>query len=155
MGIDAVVGNDAGAYYNSATYATPTWVEMTRLSNVSINLDKNIADVLTRATKWTLSAPGSKTLAVEGTYLHKPGNSDTVFDTLQDMFWNDTIQDMFFSDDGGTPNTNDVGVRAHFMCSSLSQEQQNDNVVEFSVSLVPVFYDDSGTLRVPEWYEVS
>lgn len=156
MGIDALTGKDCGLYYDSAdSYATPTWVEATEAIDVSLNMDKNIAEIMSRATSWTLSAAGTKSLAVEVGYLHTPGNDDTVFGVFQDMFFNDTVKQMAIMDDAAGLTSNDVGVRGFFICSAMNQEQELNGAVQWSFSFVPVRYDDSGTLRVPEWYEVA
>ena len=153
MGIDALSGRDCGAYYNSATYASPTWVEVTRAIDVSINLGKNTAEIKSRVSSWTTSAPGTKTLSVDVGYLHKPGGTDTVFDVLQDMFWNDTVKEFAIMDDAGGIASGDVGLRAHFICTDMTQDQALEDGVQYTFTLEPVLEDDSGTLREPEWYE--
>ena len=154
MATDVVVGKDAGAFYNTASYATPTWVEIKGAIDVSVNLGKNTADVSSREVSWQFQAPGLKTASVEVGYLHSNA-SDTVFDALLGMYTSDTVYDMFFSDDAGTPNAGDQGLRAYFVCTDMSQEQELEGAIQYTFSFVPTRYDDSGTLRNPAWYEVS
>lgn len=154
MAEDVVVGKNCGAYYNTASYGTPTWVEILAAIDVSVTLDKNTATVASREVDWELSSAALKTASVELGYLHSNA-ADTVFDALLDMYLNDTVTDMFFSDDDETPSTGDQGLRAHFICTGMSQDQELQGAVQYTFSFQPVRFDDGGTLRVPEWFEVS
>ena len=154
MARDTVVGKEAGAYYNTASYATPTWVEITKAIDVSVNLGKNTATVASRDVDWELAAPALKTASVDIGYLHT-NVADTVFDALLSMYINDDVKDMFISDASGGVSTGDQGLRAHFICTDMSQEQALQDSVEYSFSFQPTRFNDSGTLRVPEWFEAS
>ena len=154
MATDVVVGKDAGAYYSTGTYATPVWVEIKGAMDVSVNLGKNTAEVASREISWSLVAPGLKTASVEVGYLHSNA-ADPVFDALLDMYIADTVTDMFFSDDNGTPNAGDQGLRAHFICTDMSQDQELEGAIQYTFTFEPTRFDDSGTLRNPEWYEIT
>jgi len=43
------LGLDAKLYRNTGTYDTPTWVEMTNVKDLTLNLESGEADVTTRA----------------------------------------------------------------------------------------------------------
>ena len=117
------------------------------------NLGKNTADANSREVSWSFAAAGLKTASVEMGYLHS-NVADTVFDALLDMYIADTATDMFFSDDAATPNSGDQGLRAYFLCTDMSQDQELEGAIQYTFTFVPVRYDDSGTLRNPAWYEV-
>ncbi len=60
------LGIDAKLYYNTGTYETPTWVELTNVRDVTLSLERSEADVTTRANAgWRATAPTLKEATIE------------------------------------------------------------------------------------------
>lgn len=152
MSFDAVMGKNAKAYYNSASFSIPTWVEITRAQDVSVTLGKNMGNITARDVDWELKGAGLKTASVEFGYLHKQG-TDTVFDALLDSYISDTPVDMAFMD-GAIATSANQGLRAYFIASGMDQGQELEEGLGYTFTVEPTREDDSGTLRNPQWYEV-
>jgi hypothetical protein len=153
MAFHGVMGKNAIAAYNSATYSTPTWVTIVAVRDVSVSLGKNMGTVTSRETDWELKGAGFKTASVTFGYLHEP-TTDTVFDALLDSYIADTPVDMIFSD-GAVATTGNQGLRAHFIVSDMSQSQDMEEPLMFDFTIDVTRFDDSGTLRNPQWWSAS
>lgn len=77
----AYSGKETFLYYNSATYASPTWVEMKRIRNVQTNRGPNLADVEFHGAAETGAIPGYKKFSGSFEYVRRKG-TDTVFAAL-------------------------------------------------------------------------
>lgn len=153
MAFDGVIGKDAKLYYNSGTHSSPTWNEITKAKDVNIDLGKNEAEVNSRESEWEMVGAGLKTVSVDFGYLNVPGTSDTVFQALKDAYINDTPTQFAIMDQAvGTSNSK--GVRAYFIVTGMSRPEPLEGALMYNFTLRPTRFDDSGTLREPEWYEV-
>lgn len=77
----AYSGKETFTYYNSATYASPTWVEMKRVRNVQFNRGPNLSEVEMHGAAETGNIPGYKNFSGSFEYVRKIG-TDTVFAAL-------------------------------------------------------------------------
>jgi len=60
------LGMDAKLYRNTGDYATPTWVEVSNVKDVTLNLEKGEADVTTRANAgWRATVGTLKDASIE------------------------------------------------------------------------------------------
>lgn len=91
------VGVNQALFYNSATYGTPTWVEITAAKDVSLPLDKSMAEVKARLSTWAQNLPAMKTMAIEWDMI--ADTSLTPYNVLRDAFINDTLVDFAVCDD--------------------------------------------------------
>ncbi|MEQ8785132.1 MAG: hypothetical protein RIC55_02500 [Pirellulaceae bacterium] len=147
-----VVGKDCKLYLNSASHATPTWVEIKHAINVSANLGKGEADVSARISGWKLTKGALKELEISFTYRHKSG-ADTVFDTLLAAYLNDTPLE-FAVLDADVAETGAQGPRAFCEVLSLNLTQELENAAEYELTIKPTYFEEGGLLIVPDWYEV-
>lgn len=153
MAFHGVMGKNAIAAYNTASYATPTWVTIVACRDLSVSLGKNMGTVTSRETDWELKGAGFKTASVTFGYLHEP-TTDTVFDALLDSYIADTAVDMVFAD-GAVATSGNQGLRAHFIVTDMSQSQDMEEPLMFDFTVEPTRFDDSGTLRVPQWWSAA
>lgn len=77
----AYSGKETKLYYNSATNASPTWVEIVRARNVQTNRGPNLAEVEFHGAAETASIPGYRKFAGSFEYVRKAG-TDTVYAAL-------------------------------------------------------------------------
>jgi len=148
-----VVGKDCKLYINTGTHATPTWTEVERAINVSANLGKGEADVSARFSSWKLTKGALKELEISFTYRHHAG-TDTVFDALMAAYIAGTPKE-FLVLDADVTETGAQGPMAFCEIFSLNLTQELENAAEYEITLKPTYYEESGSLIEPEWYEVS
>ena len=155
MAVDFRVGKDAKLYYDSGSdYSSPTWVLIPRTADLSVDMSKNEADLSTRESSFALVGTGMKVVGLEFGYLHPYLVADTVFDALNDSYFNDTPIQMLILD-GLVATSNAHGLRAFFVTMGMPQDQALEAGIKFTFSMKPTRWDDSGTLRPPEWHTVS
>jgi hypothetical protein len=78
----ARLGRNGKLYYNSGTYGSPTWVEITRARDVNINKSKAESDASSRATVFALSKGAQLILDISFDYQDSDA-ADTVHDALR------------------------------------------------------------------------
>ena len=154
MALDNVVGKDGKAYYStSSVYATPAWVLMNKVMDVSVNLGKNMADLNSRESPWNYKGAGLKTAQISFGYLHQVGD-DTVFDALLDSYVADTVVPLLLLD-GLLATSNSQGLRGYFIISAMDQDQALEEGFSYSFTADPVRWVESGTSYPPEWHKVA
>lgn len=99
MAEGSTVGRTHKAYLNSATHASPTWVELKRIRDATINPDKTKVEIASRESAWNKKKGGMKVLSAEMTYLRKKKAADSNFNTLLDSFLNGTAVELAFMDE--------------------------------------------------------
>ena len=77
----AYSGRETFLYYNSATHAAQTWVEIPRARNVQTNRGPNLSEVEFHGAAETANIPGYKRFSGSFEYVRKKG-ADTVWDAL-------------------------------------------------------------------------
>lgn len=153
MAGSAVVGLDCYLYYNSATHATPTWVQIAQARDVRLALSAAEADVSSRECNFKLAMQGLKEFSLEFDYLHTLG-ADTVFDALLASFISGTAKEFFVSDQAAA-TTGAQGARFGGLVFSMDRNEAMDEGVTMSFTVKPTRFIESGSLVVPDWYEVS
>jgi len=148
-----IAGAEGFAYYNSATYSSPTWVELKKVRDVTINLSAGEVETNARESAWKLSRQGLRELSVSFGYLTKQG-ADTVFDALRAAFFARTTTEFLFLDAAAT-ETGAEGIRAHFQIFSQTINQGLEDVVTADYEVRPVYAEESAALVTPTWYTAS
>ena len=148
-----IAGAEGFAYYNSATYSSPTWVNIANARDVTINLSANEVETNARASGWKLSRQGLRELSFSFGYLMKQG-ADTVWDALRAAYFAGTVTEFLFLDADAT-ETGAEGVRAHCQIFSQTINQSLEDAVTSDNECRPVWFEDSATLIVPTWYTAS
>jgi len=147
-----LLGRECYLYYNSATYASPTWVLIAQAVDVSFSFDKNYGDVSSRASGWKKSRAALKDLSVSFGYRYKAAVTDAVFDALRAKAIANTEVELFTAD-GLAATTGTEGMRAYVDLTMGREEPLEDGVlVPFEAKHV-TFYE-SGVMIDPSWYTV-
>jgi len=141
-----VLSEDAKVYYNTGTYASPTWTEISNVKDVTLNLEKDEIDVTTRASGgFKERADGLIDASIGFQILWN--NSDTAFTALQDGFFNKTAVEMLVLD-GPQTTTGSEGLRATCMVKSFTRSEPLGGALMADVNLLPVKNSDAA----PAWY---
>ena len=148
-----VTGLECKLYYNTATHASPTWVEVTRAINVSFSLSKGEADQSSRVSTWKMQKGTLKDLEITFTYRKKQG-TDTVFDALIAAAIGETIYEYAVLD--GTHSVSGVqGIRAFCEIMSAGNTQDLESAEEVEFTLKPTYKEESSAVVNPDWYKVT
>ncbi len=123
-------------YYNSATYASPTWVEIARVGDVNRTGTKASTEVNMRASDTTIVVYGNKSREITFTYykIKGSGTADPVFTKLSDSYENDTVLDIAMME-GPIATVGQFGVRGPFVVSQLDKAEPIDGVDTYDVTL--------------------
>ena len=132
-------GRKRAAYYNSATYASPTWVHLARISDVNRTQSRSSSDRMYRGAKNKKKVTGYKEHSFTFKYhVKKAGTTDTVLDKLQDSFDNDTVIDICFMNGRFDTGTTRTGVRGPVVVSKFDISEADEEGVTYDVELVEV-----------------
>jgi hypothetical protein len=108
------------AYRNSATFGTPTWVEMTFINDLVVNPVWGTSPANDRSSQVGSEAPALLSLSVTGTV--KVMQSDTGYLALRTAFLAATPIDLMFLT-GPSTTTGESGFRCEWLIKSMSQDQ--------------------------------
>jgi hypothetical protein len=129
------LGKDAKLYYNTGTYGSPTWNEVTQVRNVTLSLTTSEADVTTRSNSgWRAMAPVLKdgSLGFDMVY----DNTDTDYEKFRDAFHNQTLVELLIVDGAYNVSGNE-GVRGSFMVSKFDRKEELENAIIIEVTCRP------------------
>lgn len=148
-----VTGLECKLYYNAATHASPTWVEITKAINVSFTSSKGEANQDSRSSTWRKTRGTIKDLEITFTYRKKQG-TDTVFDALIAAYVAGTIYEYAVLD--GAHNVSGVqGVRCFGEIMTAGNTQDLENVEEVEFTIKPAYKEEGGVEINPDWYKVT
>lgn len=145
-------GKDMYLYYNSGTHASPTWVDIDEVGDVSIDgLSRTIAELKRRAKDFTKGLPGLLSLmTVTFTLLH--GLNATVFTALIGYFFAGTVKEYAIMD-GSITVAGSQGLRSAFLISEFPFNQPLEDVAGHEVKLSGAYWEEpAGTEIDPDWY---
>ena len=135
----AQAGRKRAAYYNSGTYASPTWVHLGRISDVNRTQSRSTSDRMYRSAENKKKVTGYKEFGFTFKYhVKKAGSADTVLDDLQDSFDNDTVLDVCFMNGKFDTGTTRTGVRGPVVVSKFDISEADEEGVTYDVELVEV-----------------
>ena len=142
------LGLDAKLYRNTGTYESPTWVEMTNVKDLTLNLESGEADVTTRgAAGWRATVATLKEGTIEFEMVWD--TADAGFTAIQQAwFGNASIE--FAVMDGDITVAGSQGLRATFSITKFSRNEPLEEALSVSVSAKPTYADNA-----PEWMTVS
>ena len=142
------LGMEAKLYYNTGTYAAPTWVELTNVKDVTLNLESGEADVTTRANSgWRATAATLKEGSIEFEMVWD--TADTGFTAIQQAFFNNTtLEFAVLDDDVATSGTQ--GLRATMSITNFSRNEPLEEAVTVNVTAKPTY-----AANAPEWMTVA
>jgi hypothetical protein len=141
----AYAGKETKAYYNSATHASPTWVEIVRARNVQVNRGPNLGDVEFHGANETAAVPGYVKFSGSFEYVRRKG-TDTVFAFLKAAQEAGDIVD-FVHLNGTILLTASIGWRCPILLGEFSETANgNDGVVVTIPFSKADAYDGSGAV---------
>lgn len=120
-----VVGLACKTYRNTGTYGTPVWNEITLARDVTMNLEKNVAEAVARASTWRKKLALIKDFNFDMNMLADTSIDD--HDALRDAFLNDTIVDVALAD-GAIATTGTQYLRADVLITSFTKGQPLEDV---------------------------
>jgi len=138
------LGMDAKLYRNTGTYAAPTWVEVSNVKDVTLNLEKGEADVTTRANAgWRATVGTLKDASIEFQMVWD--TVDAGFDAIRQAFFNNTPLE-FAVMDGDITDPDSEGLRATFDIFNFTRNEALEEAILVDVSIKPTYADNA-----PEW----
>lgn len=144
-----VLSQNAKAYRNTGTYASPTWSEITLVKDLTLNLTKDKADVTTRGSGgYKEFVDGLKDASVE--FSHLWDTSDAHFTALRTAYTANTAVEVLILD-GTSATSGAQGLRAHMMVESFTRNETLGEALMVDVTLSPV----KNTNAAPAWFTVT
>ena len=138
------LGMDAKLYRNTGTYAAPTWVEVSNVKDVTLNLEKGEADVTTRANAgWRATVGTLKDASIEFQMVWD--TVDAGFDAIRQAFFNNTPLE-FAVMDGDITDPESEGLRATFDVFNFTRNEALEEAIMVDVSIKPTYAENA-----PEW----
>lgn len=149
------VGFDHKLYYNSATHASPTWVEVAQVGDLSADVLRRLAEVLIRESRWPGNCVGSFDATITFPMLYNPGG--TAFDALRTMFFanGSSAHKQFYIADGASGTSGTQGLRIACVMENFPWKSNlNAPSMIDQVTLRPAYFEESGSRVEPDWYTV-
>lgn len=147
-------GLELYTYRNSATHGTPTWAELKRINDESLDLDKNKAEFKSRESKNRRSKGTTRFWSGSFTYLEKKNAADTDFDALFASWLNGTPIEIAVMD-GPIATAGSKGFRIGMEVMKMSQTRNLEDVTEWSVEYELTEFVEGGVLIEPDRYTVA
>lgn len=146
-------GQNCKLYVNTGTHASPTWVELKRVIDVTHPLTKDRRETSRRESGWKFERGALKGTELSFGYLYKAG-SDTALAALRDSYL-DGDQIEFAVMDGPIATVGSQGYRFFGEVFEFSNDEplNGSKVVNVTAGLTDV--EESGSLVEPDWYEIS
>lgn len=145
--MSAVRGKDFKLYYNSDTPYdnTPTWVEVTNVRDLTVNLEKALADASTRGSTFRQQVGTLKDLSVDFQMVHDP--SDTARTAFEGAFYSDADVELLVLD-GSIATVGSAGIRFLAQVSKFTENQALEDVGLDDVTVVPTYSSTDPPRRV-------
>jgi len=142
------LGMEAKLYRNSGTYASPTWVEMQNVKDVTLNLEAGEADVTTRGNAgWRATIAALKDGSIE--YEMVWDTADPDFTAIQQAFFGNTEIE-FAVMDGDITASGTQGLRATMSITNFSRSEALEEAIGVSVTAKPTYSENP-----PEWMTIA
>lgn len=142
------VGVNQALFYNSATYGTPTWVEITAAKDVTLNLQKSEAVVKARLSTWEQNLPAIKSLSIEWDMLGD--TSLTPFNVIRDAFISDTLVDLAVCDDAAIATSGADYFRSECYIFEFTVEQKLEDAESVKCAAKRAY-----STNAPAWTDVA
>jgi len=149
MPLEPNPGDLCAAYYNSATFTTPTWVEITKARDVAFPFDFGESEANARDSEFKASEVNLIGVEVTLGYLYEPG-ADTVFDVLMTMALARLAKQFAFAD--GPIATQGTRVLKFFgKVFGIGNDQPLEGIELKEFTLKPTRHYESSVLIKPTW----
>jgi hypothetical protein len=141
------IGLDCKLYYNTGSYTTPNWQEITNAKDVTIPLTKGEADTSRRGTTWKTRRGTLKDASIDFQIVQEDG--DAAFAALLDSYLNGTPIELLALN-GDVAEAGSEGLRCTCEVFSFQDGQALESAVVYDVSAKPTPSEHD-----PEWYEAA
>ena len=143
-----VLGKDAKLYHNSGSYASPTWVEIENVRDLSLSMERADTDITTRGGGgWRQSVATLADGSVDFQMVWD--TSDTDFTAIKDAFTGaSTIE--FLILDGSQAVAGSQGLRATMAVTGFSRNEGLEDALTVDVSLKTAY-----AANAPSWYTAT
>jgi hypothetical protein len=128
------IGLNAKAYRNTGNYNTPTWSEITLISDLTVNPTWEEADASARESRVKQTVKTMINVEITGRLKKKPG--DTNYEAIMNAALSDDALDMLVLDDTNTTN-NARGWRMDAQIFSVSEDQSMSNYMYEDIRILP------------------
>jgi hypothetical protein len=149
-----VHGKNAKTYINTGTRATPTQNLVKHITDETLSIGKESADLMDRDSEWKKNLQGHKTASLAFTYRHKKGTTDTVLEKIKDSFYSGTPYEWYVMDDLIT-TSGAYGFRAFMEVTKFDQKRPNNAELTWDVELQLVEHEESAVIQEPEEHTVA
>lgn len=130
-----VVGTNAVAALNTGTYGTPVWNSLDKcVTNVSIELGAETADISVRGVAYKLETVTLKTLKVSFSMVWDSANTDVT--AILTKYTGGTLADMLFLD-GPVATVGSQGIRVSGQITSFKRSEDINGVLMVDCEIVP------------------
>ena len=142
------LGLEAKLFRNTGDYATPIWVELENVKDLTLNLEAGEADVTTRGNAgWRATVATLKDGSIEFEMVWD--TADAGFTAIKDAFFNnDTIELAVM--DGDIATAGSQGLRAMMSIINFSRNEPLEEGITVNVTAKPTY-----SANPPEWLEVT
>jgi len=145
----SVLGLDGKLYYNTASFGTPTWTEITNVKDLDLPMEKSEADVTTRNNGGFRAVRGAlKSATLSFGMVYDP--TDTIWEAIRDAFMNNTTVE-FAVADGAIATVGTEYFRAETEIMKFGRSEQLEQAMMSDVEAKPT-YTTNGP---PTWNETS
>lgn len=142
------LGLEGKLYRNTGNYAVPVLSEVTNIKDLTLNLEKNTADVTTRGSLgWRQMVAVLKDSTIDFNMVWRP--SDTHFAAIKTAFLATDVDAgsiEFFILSADVDEADSEGLRATFMVEKFSKNEPLEEAQNVDVTIRPTISD-----HPPEW----
>lgn len=146
-------------FYNSNTYASPTWVKIADVGDVEVTDDVNPIPIKVRKYGHEINLPGQSVKSITFNMVTNVGA--TAWDALRTKMTSKGTVDIVayykYTDNSGAPTTGDKGIRMQAFFTKFPLTQPLEGADESACELVPDARIMSGesVVHEPEVYTAS
>lgn len=154
MGLGPVIGHGCKLYYNSATNASPTWVEIDEIGDLDVSdMSWSEAELKLRLSIWVKSLPAMLSASIEFSLLYR--GEATVFEALRTAWLAKTPYQYAVADGAiATAGTHALKIYCYIQAFPLTQPLEGVAMVE-KCRLKPAHFVESDAIIEPAWMIVS
>lgn len=147
------VGGDWILYYNSATNASPTWVQVKKVGDVVLNLQVSAAEVNLRESLWNLNLPARKIIDSLDVML-ATDIAGTVWEALRGFFFARTPKQYAVTNDAIATNGTQ-GFKFFGFLENFPINQPLSELTRGDCTIKPSYTEESSVLVEPAWFTIS
>lgn len=149
------LGFDGKAYYNTGTNASPTWVEITNVRDVTTSASADTAEISDRGSKFKKYCQGMIDLETTINMTYRVADASVA--ALRVHFLARTTVEVLFTDNDITAASSTIeGYRYFAHVTSQDFEQPLTDGQTIAMTFKPAWEDEgSGTAVDPSWFTVT